>query len=81
MSVILECCQKQRDHHNAVFEKYAQKQYKKASIYVEGELAKGFELPAVKRESSLGVGGYAAAAVAAVNPAPLLWRTQTQSQK
>jgi hypothetical protein len=80
--VILECCQKQREHHSAVFEKYTQKQYRKASIYVESELAKGFELPpVVKRESSLGVSGYAAAAVAAVNPTSLLWRAQAQGQK
>jgi G2/mitotic-specific cyclin 3/4 len=75
---MLECCQKPREHHNAVFEKYEQKQYKKASVYVETEVAKGFELPvAVKRESSLGMSSFGIAASTASTPA-LSWRSQTQ---
>jgi G2/mitotic-specific cyclin 3/4 len=79
MAVILECCQKQREHHSAVFDKYAQKQYKKASGFVETELMKGFELPAVvRRESSLGVASSCAvSAISSVMPSALLWRPQT----
>ncbi|KAK5657283.1 hypothetical protein OQA88_3345 [Cercophora sp. LCS_1] len=44
VTLILDCCQDARKHHLAVFEKYATAKYKKASLYVEGEIVKGFRL-------------------------------------
>lgn len=51
--IILECCKDQKKHHAAVFEKYTDKRYKKASIFVESEMEKGFSLPPIKRDSSI----------------------------
>jgi hypothetical protein len=44
VSLIFECCQDPRKHHLAVYEKYASGKYKRASTFVEGEIAKGFTL-------------------------------------
>ena len=43
--MILDCCRIARKHHAAVFEKYADRKYKRVSNFVEGQLQKGFELP------------------------------------
>ncbi|KAF1945877.1 hypothetical protein EJ02DRAFT_441427 [Clathrospora elynae] len=51
ISVILECCDNPQKHHAAVYEKYQDKRYKRASIFVEAEVAKGFSLPFVSRDS------------------------------
>jgi G2/mitotic-specific cyclin 3/4 len=40
--LLLECCFNAQKHHAAVFEKYSDKRYKKASSYVQGEIEKGF---------------------------------------
>jgi G2/mitotic-specific cyclin 3/4 len=45
LKVILECCENPRKHHSAVFEKYADKRYKRASTYVETQMLRGFVLP------------------------------------
>jgi len=45
VSMILECCQNPKMHHAAVYEKYSDRRYKKASIYVEDEIRAGFVLP------------------------------------
>lgn len=42
---ILECCEDARKHHQAVFNKYCDKRYKRASAFVETELQRGFRLP------------------------------------
>jgi G2/mitotic-specific cyclin 3/4 len=47
---MLECCQQPRTHHAAVYEKYSDKRYKRASMFVEAELMKGYALPAISRE-------------------------------
>ncbi|KAH7041972.1 cyclin-like protein [Macrophomina phaseolina] len=44
VSVILECSEHPQKHHIAVFEKYADKRYKRASLFVEAEIRKGFQL-------------------------------------
>ncbi|KAF2278653.1 uncharacterized protein EI97DRAFT_215862 [Westerdykella ornata] len=54
--VILECCDNPRKHHGAIFDKYTEKRYKRASIFVETELAKGFQLPFASRDSFAGHG-------------------------
>jgi len=45
LQVILECCENPRKHHSAVFDKYADKRYKRASTYVETQMLRGFTLP------------------------------------
>ena len=45
LQVILECCENPRKHHSAVFDKYADKRYKRASSYVETQMLHGFALP------------------------------------
>ncbi|KAI8943137.1 hypothetical protein NX059_001168 [Plenodomus lindquistii] len=51
ISVMVECCDNPQKHHGAVYEKYTDKRYKRASIFVESEIAKGFSLPFVSRDS------------------------------
>ncbi|KAK6400282.1 B-type cyclin, partial [Oleoguttula sp. CCFEE 5521] len=53
LHAILECCEDPRKHHLAVFEKYVDKRYKKASTFVETEMGKNFQLPRVVRGASL----------------------------
>lgn len=43
--IILECCYAPREHHQAVFEKYSDKRYKRASDYVQAEIQNGFSIP------------------------------------
>ena len=45
LTAILECCEDPQKHHSAVYEKYTDKRYKRASQYVAGKLAQGFRLP------------------------------------
>lgn len=52
--VMLECCEAPQKHHAAVYDKYTDKRYKRASIFVETELKKGFQLPFVSRDSLAG---------------------------
>ncbi len=42
---MLECCQNPKMHHAAIYQKYADRRYKKASLFVEDEIHKGFTLP------------------------------------
>jgi len=39
--VIWDCCQSPRIHHPSIFDKYSDRRFKKASIFVEGEVLKG----------------------------------------
>jgi len=41
----MSCCENAQQHHAAVFEKYADKRYKRASVTVQNELATGIEIP------------------------------------
>ena len=43
--MMLDCCRIARKHHAAVFEKYADRKYKRVSSFVEGQVQKGFRLP------------------------------------
>lgn len=54
VSVIFECCENPRKHHAAVYDKYADKRYKRASLFVESEISKGFQLPSISRDSLAG---------------------------
>jgi hypothetical protein len=42
---ILECCEDPHKHHSAVYDKYTDKRYKRASLYVAGKMAEGFKVP------------------------------------
>ncbi|ETS80125.1 hypothetical protein PFICI_07654 [Pestalotiopsis fici W106-1] len=46
ISMILECCTIAKKHHQAVFEKYSDKRYKRCAAYVESQLKSGFYLEA-----------------------------------
>ncbi|KAK0260827.1 B-type cyclin [Friedmanniomyces endolithicus] len=54
LAAILECCEEPQRHHAAVFEKYMDKRYKRASTFVAGEISRGFSLPGVLRGGSMG---------------------------
>lgn len=45
LRMLLYCAENPLKHHAAVYEKYADKRYKRASQYVEVELQRGFVLP------------------------------------
>jgi G2/mitotic-specific cyclin 3/4 len=51
ISIMLECCDNPQKHHGAVYDKYVDKRYKRASVFVEAEINKGFQLPFASRES------------------------------
>jgi len=51
LCTILECCDNPQKHHAAVYEKYTDKRYKRASVFVETEVTKGFSLPYLSRDS------------------------------
>jgi hypothetical protein len=50
---MVECCEIPRKHHAAIYEKYTDKRFKRASLFVEAEMRKGFNIPEVTREKSL----------------------------
>ncbi|KAK7730130.1 B-type cyclin [Botryosphaeria dothidea] len=58
VAVILECSEQPQKHHSAVFEKYADKRYKRASLFVEAEIRKGFQLPQQAHRDSYGTGSW-----------------------
>ncbi|KAF2397841.1 hypothetical protein EJ06DRAFT_539286 [Trichodelitschia bisporula] len=51
LSITIECCDNPRKHHSAVYDKYTASRFKRASIFVEAELARGFILPPAGRDS------------------------------
>lgn len=44
---IHSCCIEAQKHHNAVFDKYTDKRYKRASTFVFAEMEKGFQVPGI----------------------------------
>jgi G2/mitotic-specific cyclin 3/4 len=54
LAVMVECCETPDIHHNAVFAKYQDRRFKRASLFVQTEMKKGFKLPPVKRAASMG---------------------------
>lgn len=42
MSLLVECCENPQKHHGAVYEKYSDKRYKRASVFAANEVKKGF---------------------------------------
>ncbi|KAL4807654.1 cyclin-like protein [Aspergillus unguis] len=51
VSLMAECCEMPRKHHAAIYEKYTDKRFKLASLFVEAEMKKNFCLPEPTRES------------------------------
>ena len=49
--MIKECCENPEKHHSAVFEKYSDRRYKRASLFVQTEMNKGFLLPSLQFNS------------------------------
>ncbi|MCJ1308977.1 hypothetical protein MMC25_002632 [Agyrium rufum] len=43
--LMLECCEHPKQHHNAIYEKYAEKRYSRAAVFVQGEMKNGFYVP------------------------------------
>ena len=50
---MLSCCEDPFKHHPAVFEKYGDKRFKRASLFVQSEMDKGFCLPGLARAPSV----------------------------
>ena len=56
--MIFECCDNAKKHHNAVFEKYQDRRYKRASAYTQETIARGFSIPSASRPSLPTVDNY-----------------------
>lgn len=41
---MVECCEDARKHHCAIFDKYTDKRYKRASQFAETEMKRGFQV-------------------------------------
>jgi hypothetical protein len=52
ISLMMECCELPRKHHAAIYEKYTDKRFKRASLFVEAEMRKGFRLPETPKDTS-----------------------------
>ncbi|KAJ6036640.1 hypothetical protein N7540_000919 [Penicillium herquei] len=46
MRTMLDCCQNPQSHHQAIYEKYLDRRFKRASLFVEGEMQRDFTLDA-----------------------------------
>ncbi|KFY87509.1 hypothetical protein V500_06925 [Pseudogymnoascus sp. VKM F-4518 (FW-2643)] len=53
VSLMLECCRNPEKHHAAVFDKYSDRRYKRASEYVKTTITSGFKLPLALPDYSL----------------------------
>lgn len=42
--LMVECCEDARKHHCAIFDKYTDKRYKRASNFAESEMKRGFQI-------------------------------------
>ncbi|KAJ5945552.1 hypothetical protein N7454_002391 [Penicillium verhagenii] len=42
---MLDCCENQQSHHQAIYEKYLDRRFKRASLFVENEVRASFSLP------------------------------------
>ncbi|KAA8648228.1 hypothetical protein EYZ11_009162 [Aspergillus tanneri] len=49
--LMMECCEIPRKHHAAIYEKYADRKFKRASLFAEAEMRKGFRLPDTSRDN------------------------------
>lgn len=44
MTIMMECCEDPTRHHQAIFEKYSDRRFKRAALYVEAQIKGGFKL-------------------------------------
>ncbi|KAL8987819.1 MAG: hypothetical protein Q9177_003018 [Variospora cf. flavescens] len=51
MVLMVECCEDPRKHHAAIFDKYTDKRYKRASLFSETEMRRGFQIMEVNSNS------------------------------
>jgi len=49
--LMVECCEDARKHHCAIYDKYLDKRYKRASQFAESEMKKGFQVLDVNTSS------------------------------
>lgn len=49
---MVECCEDARKHHCAVYDKYTDKRYKRASHFAETEMKRGFQILDVNAHAS-----------------------------
>lgn len=54
VALIVECCENPEKHHKAIFDKYTDKRFKRASFFVQNEMKKGFRILDVAANSSVG---------------------------
>ncbi|KAI9754898.1 MAG: hypothetical protein M4579_004498 [Chaenotheca gracillima] len=52
LHMMVECCEDPQKHHAAVYDKYCDRRYKRASVFTAGEMQKGFKLPEVSSRTS-----------------------------
>lgn len=58
LSIILDCCQDAKTHHGAVYDKYSDRRYKRAALFVETEMDKGFRLPDVSGPATVATAAF-----------------------
>ena len=51
---MVECCENAQLHHAAVYDKYTDKRFKRASIFAELEMRKGFQPLPISHSLPLG---------------------------
>ena len=44
---MVSCCEEPHKHHAAVFDKYSAQRFKRASLFVQSEMDRGFILPSI----------------------------------
>lgn len=50
--LMVECCEDARKHHCAIFDKYTDKRYKRASHFAESEMKRGFQIQDITSHSA-----------------------------
>jgi hypothetical protein len=51
--LMAECCEAPHRHHAAIFDKYSDKRFKRASNFVESEMKRGFRVADISSYSSV----------------------------
>lgn len=60
MITMMECCEDPHRHHQAIFEKYSDRRFKRAALYVEAQFKGGFKLlPVASMKDSMRMDGSA----------------------
>lgn len=49
---MVECCESPHTHHSAIYDKYTDKRFKRASQFAESEMKRGFQLLDVSLNNS-----------------------------